>query len=341
MRTRTARRTVRVWPRTSRIVTVTVVLSVRTPRVRRRRSVALLTLSANVRRAGPAESRRVTRATRVAESPRRRAVARDTVIVAVARHATAQATVNVARPRVREAAIDAVGRERACVGAVPLPGTGCGAAGAGAAPPGGAAAGGAAAAGAGAPRTSNSDRSVKNSPGPPAAELLWFVSIVMRTNRTPAIVAAVGSVVILARSAAPKVCVMAGANVTPSLDPSTRRSCVAALASSPHVFDGSTANAVTFTACGRRTVAVGGAPWCGLGSSPGAPAVCALYADQPEPWLRSNAPSAPHPNGANTASFVAAGAAPPLSAAQSRRIVAFSAVVPPPATAIVRATNCS
>src|SRR3954449_8412289 len=287
MRTRTARRTVRVWPRTSRIVTVTVVLSVRTPRVRRRRSVALLTLSANVRRAGPAESRRVTRATRVAESPRRRAVARDTVIVAVARHATAQATVNVARPRVREAAIDAVGRERACVGAVPLPGTGCGAAGAGAAPPGGgggggggaggagpgaappggAAAGGAAAAGAGAPRTSNSDRSVKNSPGPPATELLWFVSIVMRTNRTPAIVAAVGSVVILARSAAPKVCVMAGANVTPSLDTSTRRSCVAALASSPHVFDGSTANAVTFTACGRRTVAVGGAPWCGLGSS--------------------------------------------------------------------------
>src|SRR3954468_6978811 len=184
MRTRTARRTVRVWPRTSRIVTVTVVLSVRTPPgapapprgARRRRSVALLTLSANVRRAGPAESRRVTRATRVAESPRRRAVARDTVIVAVARHATARATVNGARARVREAAIDAVGRERACVGAVPLPGTGCGAAGAGAAPPGGAAAGGAAAAGAGAPRTSNSDRSVKNSPGPPAAELLWFVS---------------------------------------------------------------------------------------------------------------------------------------------------------------------
>src|SRR4051794_880049 len=124
MRTRTARRTVRVWPRTSRTETVTVVLSARRPRARRRRSVALLMLSANVRRAGPAESRRVTRTTRVADSPRRRAVARDTVIVAVARHATAQPSVNVARPRVREAAIVAVGRDSPPAGAVPLPGAG-------------------------------------------------------------------------------------------------------------------------------------------------------------------------------------------------------------------------
>src|SRR3954451_4920930 len=124
MRTRTARRTVRVWPRTSRIVTVTVVLSVRTPRARRRRSVVLRMLSANVRRAGPAESRRVTCARRGADSPRRRAVARDTVIVAVARHATAQPTVNVARSRVREAAIVAVGRDSAPPGLVPPPGAG-------------------------------------------------------------------------------------------------------------------------------------------------------------------------------------------------------------------------
>src|SRR4051812_5378657 len=127
MRTRTARRTVRVWPRTSRTETVTVVLSVRTPRARSRCSVARPMLSANVRRAAPAESRRVTRTTRVADSPRRRAVARDTVIVAVARHATAQPTVNVARPRVREAAIVAVGRDSTPPGLVPPPGAGVGA----------------------------------------------------------------------------------------------------------------------------------------------------------------------------------------------------------------------
>src|SRR4051794_106411 len=264
MRTRTARRTVRVWPRTSRIVTVTVVLSVRTPRVRRRRSVALLTLSANVRRAGPAESRRVTRATRVAESPRRRAVARDTVIVAVARHATAQATVNVARPRVREAAIDAVGRENACVGAVPLPGTGCGVAGAGAgagaAPPGAAPPGAAppAAGGDGDPYTSNSVRSLKNWPVVPGA-VLWLLTIVMRTRRTPAI-RVTGNADRRNMSAGTNVCSSTVRNVVPSVETSTRKSFVAALGPSPHVFVGLTANVVTSTACGRRSVALGGAP---------------------------------------------------------------------------------
>src|SRR4051794_2543104 len=121
MRTRSARRTLRVWLRLSRIATETVTLTVRTPRARRRRSVVALIVSANVRRPATAR-RRVTVASVRPVNRKRGAVAALTVIFAVARHAIAHPTVNVARPRTFDAAIDAVGRENACVGAVPLPG---------------------------------------------------------------------------------------------------------------------------------------------------------------------------------------------------------------------------
>src|SRR4051794_31773041 len=132
MRTRTARRSVRVCPRLSRIATVTVVVTVRTPRARIRRSVVDPIDSANVRRPA-AVRRRVTRTSRVERRCSRRWVVRLTVIVAVAWQASEQPTVNVARPRTREVAIAAVGRANACVGAVPLPGWAPPPAGAGAA----------------------------------------------------------------------------------------------------------------------------------------------------------------------------------------------------------------
>ena len=102
--------------------------------------------------------------------------------------------------------------------------------------------------------------SVKNAPSVPAAEPLWLVSIEMRTKRTPFAAVASGSVVSCPLSPGANVCVTAGVNVTPSGETSMRNVLVAAVASSPHVAAGSTANPVTFTVAARRTVALGGAP---------------------------------------------------------------------------------
>src|SRR3954462_2169591 len=118
-------------------------------------------------------------------------------------------------------------------------------------------------------------------------------------------------------SAGTNMCSTTVRNVVPSVDTSTRRSFVAALGPSPQVFVGLTATAVTSTACGSRSVAGGGEPGCWFGGKPGAPGVVELYADQPEPWLRSIAPSTPQPNGPETSSFVAVTALPAAVDAQS------------------------
>ncbi len=92
---------------------------------RRRRSVFAPIASPKVRRPAPG-SRRVTRASRVAVSPARRARTRVTVMVAVAWQRFEQPTVNVTRPRPRERATVAVGRANTRTRATALAGTACG-----------------------------------------------------------------------------------------------------------------------------------------------------------------------------------------------------------------------